>query len=1572
MKKDNYKDFLYGSKNDPPKPRTPVEDPNTLQSRAVAKFVDLICEGEIEGLVNGEESVLFNNIPIRDSGDVYNYSGASYEFKPGAPDGISLKEYPTSESEVSVDIHVTKLGGPIIRQIPGTDVDDVRMTFTIPSLFKVKKKNGDTLKTTVSWIIEVRGDGGNWVEASTVSKYGKCISAYQTDVIIKDLTKNYGAGPWDVRVTRLTDDSETNSKQNDFYWSSMTHIINRTMIYPDTSLIGVTLNSQQFGSRVPARAYDIRGMRVQIPSNYNPVDRSYGITWDGTFQRAWTDNPAWILYDIAVNDRYGLGLEPSKVDKWGLLTIAKYCDQLVQDGEGGLEPRFTFNGVLQTRTEALHALNMICSNFRGMPFWAGGQLRVAQDSPKDASKLITAANVIDGLFTYSYSALDTRYTVCNVSWNDPENFYRLTVEAVDDKDGIERYGFRPSDVTAIGCTSRGQAYRFGRWMLYTSLNETETISYRASWDNADVLPGDIIEVMDNHAAATRAGGRIVSTTANTATLDGDGVLLDILDAEGDPITYSMSFVDPEGTLVERAVTTVPDDQYHKTISLASSWPSDQPQADSIWILSASNLIPTQYRVVTNSEVDKNIYEITALKYDASKYAAIEDGRQFTTPPLTKVPDANTQLDPPTNMQLEEYTYEDTGGTSSQADRKTGMLMSWTHTRDIRFQNYEVQWKSAFGSYADNELIETTDNQFDIKPLDAGIYNFRVRSTGLARESTWLVISEYTINAQPDAPPNITGLITIEEGLDTGGVFNGGDCEITWDALVLETDTTSVIHYDSTSPTHAAPFDSELTKLKDYQIQIMKTDDTHLRYEFVTENKFKYLFNLNKLDNGTPIRNLKFKVWARDVFDQLSNDATIIIANNPVPSMSGLSPTVTDIFTGLRVDWSSITPADNDMAKYRVYLDENNPPTTQVAEVGVNTNVWIEGGLTAETTYRVQIEPYDEFGPGSKSNMATGEPLKIPGGDIDIELQSRLVITDSLDTTGSTAFNWMYDHETQAGDPGATYDSGDWIKISYPTEQLIDRVSVWADKTFNCYCSISSDDGVTWAYYKAEGDHTLNSEGRLIEASNEADAITNYWTADAGAYNINVALFPNGLPMTDVRFHVLTNSTTFKEMIWTDQVIAEWIVANQLSAISADMGVLTAGIIQSPSPTTTTGVIMDLNTEDIKFGGTNPAQTKLHWDGTDLTIRGTITVEAGSDVPWGTVTDDGGKPEDNATDNAAWEHPDDTTKIDGGELYVGSSIRLNEGGIAVFGDENVVINTAGNHGSIVVSEDGGAANNSYCELSDGDINFQYWNGSTHIPYSSLTRLETGVGNNNQWVYIPGVFKEVPKIMVSPNAIQTYNYAYRTASQKMRFEVVDLQQYDNLQWRFKPRATLDLSEGSTGGINVNEITNNYTKTGAFWSYNVRDILANTRRIIVNFNGYAYWRSNGFRNTTGGGKDTPSVTTYYYNRRGIRHYLTLYVYVSGVGWKTWKRWVSNNGIGASSHVIDTGNQAGNITQFKVLWTYGGSLKNAYRVSCGSAEYAKNGGYYKGITIDNYSSDQAAASVVEAGTLNWLAVGR
>jgi len=1544
----NYKS-ISGAKSKPDKPRAPREDPNTLQSRAIARFIDLIGEGEIEGLVNGEHSIYLDGIPIQeavleDALDDKNFQGAITDFQPGLPDHIQQKEYPATESVISVDIQVTQTAGPIERVITDTDTDDVLVTFTVPALLEVKPSTGDVVKTDLSWSITIKpSNSASFLPVKTISlNKEKCTSAYQLDYRITRLDDNYGPGPWIIRVTRLTADSDTANLQNELYWASYTQIINRRLIYPDSALCYVELNAQEYGSRVPSRFYEVYGKKIWLPSNYTPTQSAgkygqggtYDGVWDGELTKySFSANPAWIYFDLLTDNRYGLGLDPDYVDKISLYSIGVYCDEQITNNEGGLEPRFTFNGVIQNRQDAINVLNQLASAFRAMPYWGGGKASLSQDKPADPVKLVTAANVIDGDFMYRGSSIKDRYTVANVSWNDPDNYYKLTVETVNDNEGIRRYGYRPLDTVAFGCTSRGQAYRFGKWALYTSLYQTETLTYRASWDHADVLPGDIIEVLDPHYANKRTGGRLVSSVPfGVAMVIDDGIILEVGQ------TYSIAVTLPDGSIEEKAITTPSDGNEHTGITVGSPF-SDTPQNGSVWIITASNLSPRQFRVVNNQEVEPNIFEITAVFHDPDKYAYVEDGQKFDPAPISKVPDATKPITAPTNLNAEEYTYEDTES-SSASDRKFGVILSWTHTRDTRFQEYEIQWKLSTGSYSDNETLISSSPSVDIKPVVAGIYNFRVHAVGLGLNSTWLTLSNFEVLADPDVPPDITGL-QVTLGTDST-TFSGKDCNITWDALVLTTDTTSPIVYDGTSviPVSAAPFDSILTKIKDYQIEVLTIDDVHLRYAWTTDNFWIYTIGMNTDDLSIPSRFLKFKVWARDIYDQLSANAATLVVSNPAPTMAGSIPTITPLFNGLKIDWSSIVPADNDLLKYDVLLDTSNPPTTVVATVSVNTTYWIETGLDPDTTYRARIRPYDEFGVGTISSTDSGEPLYLPQESIEGELTDRLIMSDSLDTT-STILAEVYNTVTDTGN-GVIYNSGGWIQYKFPIEQLQDRVHVWFNNaSVNCYIAISSD-LTNWTYLKAEADHTLDSDGRLLEATNQADAQTNYWTADAGVGNINTALYPNRITGIFARIYFVSNSVEVNELIFVDQVIAEQITTRNLAAISADLGTIQAGILQSQNLSGTEGVYIDLNDEIIKMGGLS--DPNFSWDGTssELSVTGSVFVTGGS-----------------------WSHPDDGTQLDGSVLYSESQIVLGEGGRATFGDQNVVIDTAGDKGSIIIAPDGGPDGQNFCELTDGELVFRYWDGLQHIVYNPISRIETGIANNDTVVNIPGIFKEQPSIILFPNIMPVYNKDYVTQSQSFRLEAIDLEEYATDQWRFTAQSQLELSDGANSVIIEETVTQSSGSRNDWVSaFNSAEytLVANTRNVNLEFRvSGETWRS--FSYIIGGGKDEPGTVAYYNYTAPEIFNVRFYYKLAVSGWAYKER---TNVSGGITLTLSTGTQVEDIEKIYVRLIHVGTGSEV-RYSGNRGEGTK-----QTIFVNKYTSDQTTATVLTEGKVTWIALGR
>lgn len=495
------------------------EGPNTLRSIAYAKFVDLIAEGEVEGLVNGLQSIYYNQVPLQNADSSYNFKGVQVTFLPGTQGQAPIKGFEEVANEFAVGVKVFQ-GTPIVRTLSEADLTLARVTLSFPSLYAVNS-DGSITGTAVEFKIERQSNGAGYVGVIHQTINGKTNSKYQMQYDVP-LT---GDPPWDIRVTRITADNTSTTLSNDLYWDTYDTVINASLSYPNSAIIATSIDSSQFNT-IPTRAYHLKLLRIQVPTNYDPVARTYSGTWDGTFKIAWSNNPAWCYYDLLTNSRYGLGryIPANSVDKWALYTIGRYCDELVDDGKGGTEPRFTCNVYLQTLQEAYTLLQQMTSVFRGMAFWAGGAITTVQDSPSDPIYQYTAANVIDGKFSYAGASSKARHTVALVTWNNPNNFYAQDVQYVEDKDGIAKYGVISTQVVAIGCTSQGQAERVGRWLLYSERLESEVVTFSTGLEGAVGRPGHVVQVMDPLRAGKRFGGRLISSRRLSVGLPTDMTL----------------------------------------------------------------------------------------------------------------------------------------------------------------------------------------------------------------------------------------------------------------------------------------------------------------------------------------------------------------------------------------------------------------------------------------------------------------------------------------------------------------------------------------------------------------------------------------------------------------------------------------------------------------------------------------------------------------------------------------------------------------------------------------------------------------------------------------------------------------------------------------------------------------------------------------------------------------------------------------------------------------------------------------------------------------------------------------
>ena len=722
--------------------RVAQEAPDSLRSKAYARVVDLISEGEIEGLVDGLQSVYLDDTPIQNADGTTNFSGVTLETRDGTQQQSYVPGFSSVENEVPVGVEI-KASQPVVRSITDPDVDAVRIKVSVGQLTNQDTTNGDLNGSAVSFSIDRQVSGGGFVEVINDTISGKTTTKYQRSYYVP-LTGN---GPWEIRVRRITADSTSSAIQNKTYLDSYTEVVESKLRYPNSALVALRVDASQF-SAIPRRSYDMKLLRVRVPVNYDPGTRTYSGVWNGNFKIAWTDNPAWCFYDLVTSTRYGLGgyIPESQVDKWALYRVAQYCDQLVPNGLGGFEPRFTCNLYLQTREQAYKVVQDMASIFRGMVYWSGGAITVTQDAPSDAVYQFAPGNVVDGEFAYQGSSAKARHTVALVTWNDPDDFYRQKVEYVEDAAGIARYGIVQSDVVALGCTARGQAHRVGKWLLFSEQSESEIVTFRTGLEGAVVRPGDVIKVADPVRGGMRLGGRIAAATASTVTLDQE------LPAD---LPWRLSVVLPNGTVEERLVGPVSGRTLTVTIPFSSV-----PQVDAIWMLASSIIEPQLFRVVSVAERDPGVHEVTALAHNPSKYAAIEEGLALQPRSITVLSDIPP---PPTGLAMQESLYR----VKDQA--QVLVQVSWTEVQTAIA--YRLSYRVAGGNFVSLPL--TSANYAEIRDAQEGQYEFSLRAIGITRKESIPATLSATVLGKTLPPSDVTGF-TVQRRVS--------DLMIAWDEL----------------------------------------------------------------------------------------------------------------------------------------------------------------------------------------------------------------------------------------------------------------------------------------------------------------------------------------------------------------------------------------------------------------------------------------------------------------------------------------------------------------------------------------------------------------------------------------------------------------------------------------------------------------------------------------------------------------------------------------------------------------------------------------------------------------------
>ncbi|WP_106875408.1 phage attachment tail tip protein J [Escherichia coli] len=596
---------------------TPVEAKDNLKSTQMMSVIDAIGEGPIEGPVKGLQSILVNKTPLTDTDGNPVIHGVTAVWRAGEQEQTPPEGFESSGAETALGVEVTK-AKPVTRTITSANIDRLRVTFGVQSLVQTTSK-GDRNPTSVRLLIQLQRNG-NWVTEKDVTINGKTTSQFLASVILDNLPER----PFNIRMVRETADSTSDQLQNKTLWSSYTEIIDVKQCYPNTAIVGLQVDAEQFGGQQMTVNYHIRGRIIQVPSNYDPEKRTYSGIWDGSLKPAYSNNPAWCLWDMLTHPRYGMGkrLGAADVDKWALYAIAQYCDQTVPDGFGGTEPRMTFNAYLSQQRKAWDVLSDFCSAMRCMPVWNGQTLTFVQDRPSDVVWPYTNCDVVvddNGVgFRYSFSALKDRHTAVEVNYTDPQNGWQTSTELVEDPEAILRYGRNLLKMDAFGCTSRGQAHRAGLWVIKTGLLETQTVDFTLGSQGLRHTPGDIIEICDNDYAGTMTGGRILSIDAasRTLTLDREVTLPETGAA-------TVNLINGSGKPVSVAITAHPAPDRIQVSTLP-----DGVETYGVWGLSLPSLRRRLFRCVSIRENTDGTFAITAVQHVPEKEAIVDNGARF--------------------------------------------------------------------------------------------------------------------------------------------------------------------------------------------------------------------------------------------------------------------------------------------------------------------------------------------------------------------------------------------------------------------------------------------------------------------------------------------------------------------------------------------------------------------------------------------------------------------------------------------------------------------------------------------------------------------------------------------------------------------------------------------------------------------------------------------------------------------------------------------------------------------------------------------------------------------------------
>ncbi|EQB9917358.1 TipJ family phage tail tip protein, partial [Proteus mirabilis] len=744
-------ELIHGAKGGGGGGHTPTESPDSLLSESTAKILLAISEGEIAGGLD-DTRIFLDDTPIGNADGTKNFEGVTWEFRPGSEHQEYIQGIPSVDSETSVGLEL-KDEQPYVRSINNTQLSAVRIRLSVPQLFQ-QHDNGDTTGYRIEYAIDLSTDGAGYNEVLKSAFDGKTTSEYQRTHRV-DLPKaNTG---WQIRVRRLTKNQNTARIADKVTISAVTDVIDAKLRYPNTALLFITFNARQFNNRIPKISVRPKGgLLIKVPTNYDPINRTYSGVWDGTFKLAATNNPAWVFYDLVLNNRYGCGdrIKASQIEKWDLYKIAQYCDELVPDGHGGdgKEPRFLCDVYVQSQESAYQVLRDIAAIFRGMTFWADNKVNVVADMPDSIFRTFTNANIVGGKPAYSGGSQQNRYTQALVSYTDTNNHSNDAIEAVADIKLQRRYGVRKTEISAIGCTRQTEANRRGRWALLTNAND-RVISFATGLEGAIPSPGHIIAVADSTLAGRDNGGRISRVEGRKITLDRRANI-----KTGDRLIVNL----PNGHSEGRTVSLVADN-----IITVSTEYSQEPEKNAVWTVDADDLALQLYRVVNITDNGDNTYTITGAIHNPSNYDHIDSGARIDERPITIVP-PGVQA-PPKNIRISSYSHV------NQGISFTTLRVDWDAVDNAI--TYEAQWRRDNNNWVSMPRSSTCG--FEVDGIYAGRYQVRVRAINASEiSSVWANAQETMLTGKMGNPPKPvnfrTSPLVFGIKLDWGFGENTGD------------------------------------------------------------------------------------------------------------------------------------------------------------------------------------------------------------------------------------------------------------------------------------------------------------------------------------------------------------------------------------------------------------------------------------------------------------------------------------------------------------------------------------------------------------------------------------------------------------------------------------------------------------------------------------------------------------------------------------------------------------------------------------------------------------------------------